>query len=98
MRSRGPQVPNKPTPNFVVQPTSSRYFTNRGNGSEEMNFGPVAEYGETVPNDRFYIHSRATAPKLDVATWRLHVGGSAVAAPRSFSYQELLAFPPVTLR
>nr|WP_276604347.1 molybdopterin-dependent oxidoreductase [Nannocystis pusilla] len=45
-----------------------------------------------------YIHSRAAPPKLDVADWRLEVGGSAVAKPRSFTYGELLALPAVTLR
>jgi len=91
-------VPKQPSPNFVVQPTPSTYFTTRGNGSEEMNFGAVGEYGETVPNDRFYIHSRAAAPEVDIATWRLHVGGSALAHPRAFTYDELRAFKPVTIR
>ncbi|MCY1059606.1 molybdopterin-dependent oxidoreductase [Nannocystis sp. SCPEA4] len=91
-------MPKPPEPNFVVQPTPSTYFTNRGNGSEEMKFGPVAGYGDTVPNDRFYIHSRAAAPKVDVGAWRLHVGGSAIKKARSFRHDELVALAPVTLR
>ncbi|MFZ6183641.1 molybdopterin-dependent oxidoreductase [Nannocystis pusilla] len=91
-------MPPKPSPNYVVQPTPSNYFISRGNGSEEMNFGAAQEYGDFVPNDRMYIHSRAAPPKLDVADWRLEVGGSAVAKPRSFTYGELLALPAVTLR
>jgi DMSO/TMAO reductase YedYZ molybdopterin-dependent catalytic subunit len=91
-------VPPKPAPNYVVQPTPSNYFISRGNGSEEMNFGAAEDYGDYVPNDRMYIHSRAAAPKLDVAAWRLHVGGSAIAEPRSFTYEELRALPSVKLR
>ncbi|APR82427.1 Putative sulfite oxidase [Minicystis rosea] len=85
-------------PNFVVQTTSSEHFTHRGHGAEEMNFGPVAEYGDLVPNERTYIHNRARPPRIDIAAWRLEVTGSAVSKPRSFSYAELLALPQVTLR
>jgi DMSO/TMAO reductase YedYZ molybdopterin-dependent catalytic subunit len=88
----------KPEPNFVVQPTPSAHFANRGNGSEEMKWGPAAEYGETVPNDRFYIHSRASPPKVDIGTWRLELTGSGLSRPRSFTYEELLALPAVTSR
>jgi DMSO/TMAO reductase YedYZ molybdopterin-dependent catalytic subunit len=88
----------KPNPNFVVQPTPSTHFTHRGNGSEEMNFGAVAEYGDIVPNDRLYIHNRAHPPLIDIATWRLEITGSALTRPRSLSYDEILALPPVTLR
>lgn len=91
-------MPPKPPPNYVVQPTPSAYFISRGNGSEEMNFGAAPEYGELVPNDRMYIHSRAAPPPIDLTTWRLHVAGSAVAKPRAFTYDELLAFPAVTCR
>ena len=88
----------KPEPNFVVQSTPSTYFTSRGNGSHEMNFGTVAEYGETIPNDRLFIHNRARPPQIDISTWRLEVTGTGVSRPRSFTYQEILALPSVTLR
>jgi DMSO/TMAO reductase YedYZ molybdopterin-dependent catalytic subunit len=63
-----------------------------------MNWGPVKTYGDTVPNDRFYVHNRTRPPKVDVGAWRLEVTGNAVAHPRSFTYDELLALPQVTLR
>ncbi|MBC6457868.1 molybdopterin-dependent oxidoreductase [Actinomadura sp. HBU206391] len=82
----------------VVQATPSRYFVNRGNGSEEMKWGPARDYAETVPNDRFYIHNRARPPDIDRRTWRLRLTGDALARPRSFGYEDLLALPAVTLR
>ncbi|WP_433424885.1 molybdopterin-dependent oxidoreductase [Microtetraspora malaysiensis] len=93
--------------NFVVQPTPSWYFVHRENGSEEMKWGPVGQavlaggaegYGELTPNDRMYIHNRARPPRIDRRTWRLKLTGDALARPRSFTYDELLAMPHVTLK
>jgi DMSO/TMAO reductase YedYZ molybdopterin-dependent catalytic subunit len=92
---------------FVVQPTPSWYFIHRENGSEEMKWGPVGrsvlhgppqEYGDTIPSDRFYIHNRARPPDIDRRTWRLKLTGDAIARPRSFTYEDLLGLPQVTLR
>lgn len=85
-------------PNFVVEPTASTHFANRGNGAEEMKWGAAAEYGETVPNDRFYVHNRSRAPEIDVDAFRLEIRGSGVTRPRAFTYEEILALPPVTCR
>ncbi|MCW2900504.1 MAG: putative sulfite oxidase [Streptosporangiaceae bacterium] len=82
----------------VVKPAPSTYFVNRGPGSEEMRWGPVQDYGETVPNDRFYVHNRARPPQIDLGAWRLQLSGDAMVHPRSFSYQDLMALPQVTLR
>ena len=92
---------------FVAQATPSRYFIRRENGSYEMRWGPVGEaalgapgphYGDTIPNDRSYIHNRSAPPAIDVRTWRLTLSGDALTRPRSFTYPELLAMPAVTLR
>src|ERR1700754_4196661 len=92
-------VPEPPAENgSVVQRTPSRYFANRGDGSEEMKWGPVRDYADTVPNDRFYIHNRARPPDIDRRTWRLEVTGDAITRPRSFGYEELLALPQVPRR
>jgi DMSO/TMAO reductase YedYZ molybdopterin-dependent catalytic subunit len=92
---------------FVVQPTPSRYFVHRENGSEEMKWGPVGQaalrspvrgFGDTIPNDRFYIHNRACPPVIDRLAWRLRVTGDAILRARSFSFAELLMLPQVTVR
>lgn len=82
----------------VVKPTPALYFTSREPGSREMNWGPVKDYGETVPADRFYIHNRVAPPKIDVRTWRLEIAGDAAGRPISLTYEQLLALPQVTLR
>ena len=44
--------------------------------------------------------SGTTAPwsrTLEPATWRLHVGGSGVSRPRSFTYDEILAMPSIAV-
>lgn len=83
---------------LVVQPTPSLYFIGREPGSMEMKFGPVKDYGEMVPNDRFYIHSRARPPSVDIDAWRLEIAGDAVGRPRSLTLAELVALPQVTVR
>lgn len=92
---------------FVVQATPSWYFTHRENGSEEMRWGPAGraaldgeadEGREFTPNDRMYIHNRARPPEIDRRTWRLRLTGDALTRPRSFTYDELLAMPHVTLK
>ncbi|MDQ1503199.1 MAG: hypothetical protein QOD57_926, partial [Actinomycetota bacterium] len=87
-----------PGTDLVVQTTPSQYFVDRGTGSVEMKWGPVREFGDTVPNDRLYIHNRARPPAIDRRTWRLHLTGDAITRPRSFTYEDLLALPAVTLR
>jgi DMSO/TMAO reductase YedYZ molybdopterin-dependent catalytic subunit len=91
---------------FVVQPTPSRYFIRRENGSYEMKWGsvgaaalgtPARQHEATIPNDRFFIHNRAHPPTIDVRTWRLSLTGDALARPRSFTSAQLLAMPQVTL-
>ena len=64
-----------------------------------MKFGPVKDYGDTVPNERFYVHSRAQPPRIDAENgWRLDIAGDAIGRPRGITYAELLAMPQVTLR
>ena len=83
---------------LIVKPTPSLYFTSREAGSREMKWGPVKDYGDTVPAERFYVHNRARPPKIDLATWRLEIGGDAAGRPVSLTYDQLLALPQVTVR
>jgi DMSO/TMAO reductase YedYZ molybdopterin-dependent catalytic subunit len=83
------------TSNFVVQATPSSHFVQRDNGAQEMRWGGI---GELTLNDRLYIHNRARPPDIDLRTWRLELTGDALTSPRSFTYDDLLAMPAVTLR
>lgn len=83
---------------FVVKPTPSLYFVEREAGSREMKLGPVKDYGDFVPNERFYVHNRVRPPTIDGGTWRLEVVGDAVGTPLSLTLAELLAMPQTTMR
>jgi DMSO/TMAO reductase YedYZ molybdopterin-dependent catalytic subunit len=48
-----------------------------------------------TPTELFYVRSHFPAPTLDLASYRLHVGG-AVRNPLSLSYQQLRDMPSVT--
>jgi DMSO/TMAO reductase YedYZ molybdopterin-dependent catalytic subunit len=98
LATNGAHGSSSPIVDLVVQPTPSLYFIGVEPGSREMKFGPVKDYGDTVPNDRFYIHSRARPPSLDTNNWRLEIAGDAVGRPRSLTFAELLSLPQVTMR
>ena len=56
---------------------------------------PLRDLGDgTVTNEAFYVRCNFEVPRLEVATWRLEVGG-AVERPRSWSMSELHALPRV---
>jgi len=44
---------------------------------------------EYTPNDAFYVRWHTGLPKVDLAEWRLRVGGPAVQKPREYTYEEL---------
>ncbi len=87
-----------PESELVVKRTPALYFESPDDGAREMRWGPAADYGDTVPNERFYVHNRARPPMIDRRTWRLEVTGDAIGKPRSFSFDELVALPQVTHR
>lgn len=82
----------------VIKPTSSLYFVTREPGAEEMIWGEAKYYEDTVPNARFYVHSRVRPPSVDPQIWQLEILGSAIGRPRTFTYAQLQAMPQVTLR
>ena len=54
------------------------------------------QLGVITPNALFYHRNRFSDPRLDLATWRLRVGGQ-VERPLELSYDDLLALPSCTL-
>ena len=87
-------------PHLVHKPVPARYFTNRGHGAYEMNFGTLGDIAADgyVPNDRFYVNSRGKPPKIEnLDDWRLEVAGDAVKKPHTFTFDELLELEPETI-
>jgi sulfite oxidase len=73
-----------------MNPTSHRLVRD----SEGLNTAawPIGTDHLVTPIDLFFTRSHAPVPRIDPATWRLQVGGL-VDRPRSFSLEELGAFP-----
>ncbi|MDQ5823740.1 MAG: molybdopterin-dependent oxidoreductase [Chloroflexota bacterium] len=84
-------------PPYVVKRTPAKFFTYRGEGVREMNWGRVTAANKVISNAHFYVHNRVPPPAVDPNTWQLEVSGSALRQPRSFSYEDLLAMPAVTI-
>jgi DMSO/TMAO reductase YedYZ molybdopterin-dependent catalytic subunit len=65
-----------------------------------LNYGtrPDRMPGYLTPTDRFFIRNHAATPRLDTATWSLHVEGNGVREPIAYSYADLWdRFPLVSM-
>lgn len=80
----------------IVKPLPPELFI-RHETNAEMRWEAMRDVGYHVPNDRFFVRSHTSTPIIDAATWRLELHGTGLRTPRSFSYEELLALPSVTL-
>jgi DMSO/TMAO reductase YedYZ molybdopterin-dependent catalytic subunit len=45
----------------------------------------------------FFVRNNNPTPKIDLATWQLKVEGSGVERPRSFTYDEILSMPSISV-
>jgi DMSO/TMAO reductase YedYZ molybdopterin-dependent catalytic subunit len=82
---------------YVRKPTPAEFFTYRGPGAREMNWGELSVADAVVATERFYVHNRQPPPEIDIAAWQLTVAGPAPSQTHSFSYDDLRALPAVTL-
>jgi DMSO/TMAO reductase YedYZ molybdopterin-dependent catalytic subunit len=81
----------------VVKPTPAELMEDTGTG---LDYGtrPDRIPGGLTPTDRFYIRSHAPTPRLDTATWTLHVEGTGVREPVAYTYDDLWnRFPLVSV-
>jgi DMSO/TMAO reductase YedYZ molybdopterin-dependent catalytic subunit len=75
---------HKPLPDHLFL----RYDTNA-----EMRWSALADQGELVPSDRFFVRSHGATPTIDPEAWRLRIGGDAVARRLELTLEELAAMP-----
>ena len=80
----------------IVKPGRSEWFYRIGSNLE-MRWETMYNRGYLVPNELFFVRNNNPTPRLDPATWRLQVEGSGVSNPRSFSYDEILSMPSVSV-
>jgi sulfane dehydrogenase subunit SoxC len=91
-----PPTQPQPSPDLVVKPTPAEFFYDYGS-NREMRWEILYRRGYLVPNELFFVRDHSRTPRLDAGTWRLRVDGSGVAAPREFTYDEVLALPSVSV-
>ena len=82
--------------NAIVKSTSPEFFYQTGSNLE-MRWEALYNRGYLVPNELFFVRNNNPTPRLDLATWRLKIEGSGVSRPQSFSYDDLLSMPSVSV-
>jgi DMSO/TMAO reductase YedYZ molybdopterin-dependent catalytic subunit len=81
----------------VVKATPAELMEDTGTG---LDYGtrPDRMPGDLTPTDRFYLRSHAPTPRLDTATWALHVEGNGIRHPVVYTYDDLWhRFPLVSV-
>ncbi len=68
----------------------------RGVGPENLEFPFASLDSFLVPNDRFYVRSHFTVPRLEVSSWRMEVAG-AVDQPFRIGLDDLKTMPSRTI-
>ncbi|WP_214416534.1 sulfite oxidase [Sphaerisporangium fuscum] len=79
----------------IVKPLPPELFVVHGTVAE-MRWEAMRGQGYHTPNDRFFVRNHTATPLIDSGTWRLRLHGDALRAPRSLSYEDLLALPCTT--
>jgi DMSO/TMAO reductase YedYZ molybdopterin-dependent catalytic subunit len=91
-----PAQAQAPKPSPIVKPTPPEFFVQNGSNLE-MRWESLSTRGYLVPNAMFFVRNNNPTPKVDLTTWQLRVEGSGIERPRSFSYDELLSMPSVSV-
>ena len=73
-------------------------FFRRSGSNLEMRWEAMYNRGYIVPNELFFVRNNSpVVPRIDPKVWQLKVDGSAVSRPRTFSYDEILSMPSVSV-
>jgi sulfane dehydrogenase subunit SoxC len=81
----------------IVKPAPAEFFIKSGSNLE-MRWEAMYNRGLLVPTELFFVRNNSpTVPSIDQASWRLRVDGSGVARPRSFTYDDLLSMPSISV-
>lgn len=77
----------------IVKPLPPEWFIDHGTNAETR-FEALRDVGYRVPNARFFVRNHTATPRIDPATWRLDVFGSALRrGPATFGLDDLLRLP-----
>ena len=76
----------------IVKPLPAAWFVNHGTNAE-MRWDATRSFGHLVPNERFFVRNHTRTPRIDPATYRLHVDGPGVRRPLTLSLRDLERLP-----
>ena len=63
----------------------------------EMRWENMYNRGYLVPNELFFVRNNNPTPRIDPANYQLEIFGDGVSSPTSFSYDELLSMPSISV-
>ena len=63
----------------------------------EMRWENMYNRGYLVPNELFFVRNNNPTPRIDPANYKLQVFGNGVLHPRSFSYDDILNLPSISV-
>ncbi len=84
----------KPSP--IIKPTPPEFFVENGSNLE-MRWEALYGRGYLIPTAMFFVRNNNPTPNIDLATWQLRIEGSGVERPRTFTYDEILSMPSVSV-
>jgi sulfane dehydrogenase subunit SoxC len=81
----------------ILKDARPEFFIQHGSNLE-MRWEAMFKRGYVVPTELFFVRNNsASVPRIDPAKWLLQIEGSGVSRPRSFSYDDLLSMPSVSV-
>ena len=80
----------------IVKPVRPEWFYQTGSNLETR-WETMKNRGYLVPNDLFFVRNNNPTPRIDPSTYKLDIYGSGVEKSTSFSYEELLAMPSISV-
>ncbi|MEM7579659.1 MAG: sulfite oxidase [Cyanobacteria bacterium P01_A01_bin.80] len=89
-------VTQKAQTQAIVKPAPPENFYQMGSNLE-MRWEAMYNRGYLVPNNLFFVRNNSPTPRINPSAYQLKIYGSGVAKPKSFSYDELLAMPSLSV-
>ena len=85
------------TDQSVLKPAPPEFFRRSGSNLE-MRWEAMYNRGYIVPNELFFVRNNSpVVPRIDQKLWQLKIEGTGVSRPRTFSYNDILSMPSVSV-
>lgn len=92
-----PKKVSAQTDQAILKNAPAEYFLRNGSNLE-MRWDAMYNRGYIVPTELFFVRNNSpVVPRIDVAKWKLQIEGSGVTKPISFTYDDLLTMPSISV-